>query len=220
MTISASASTLFVESVLAARAGASPKTFYPPLPVPRTASECDHLLEATRRRMRSPEARPFFARELARFLGAGSSVWSQERREMLRTVLAEAGESGVDAVLEAVARTSRADSSDDAEAVLREVLVRSPAVASTLSRRFEQTTSPAVRASIVRALGESRMRLSPTLLSAIDDADVEVRDAAATALGRQRGTTARAVLTRRLAREKSPAVRESIESALDELGSG
>jgi len=218
MSASLSATTFGLNAVAATRATSSPRTYVASLPVPRTADECDHLLEVTRRRMLSPEARPFFARELARFLGAESTVWSRERRETLREVLAAAGESAIDAVLEAVAQTSRADVSDEAEAVLRDVVSRSPAIMPALCRRFQQATSPAARASSIRALRGMDARPARTLLEALNDADLEVRDAAATALGRHGGLEAKTYLVRRLARERNEIVRESIQTALEELG--
>ena len=93
MSASVSATTFGLDSAAAARAttSSSPRTYVASPPVPRTPGECDHLLDVTRTRMLSPDARPFFARQLARFLGAESTVWSRERREALREVLAADG---------------------------------------------------------------------------------------------------------------------------------
>ncbi len=200
---------------------ASPRTYSASFSIPTTGEDCDRLLAAARHHMRRLEHQPALAKELARFLGANSSVWSVKRRTELRHLLAEA-DGAVDAVLNAVAEKPRADISDEAEAVLVKVLAQTPSSLSAFMRRFERDVSAASRASIVRAIGNSSVADAARrmMMMALADDDAEVRDAAATSLTHVGGTTVERALRHRLEREENAVVRESLQSALDDLSAG
>lgn len=216
--MSTSPATFFTATTAPSFPGSSPRTYLSPLAVPQTETEADALLDAMRRRLRIPEYRRFFARELARFIGANSTVWSAARRAALRNVLASAGDEALDAILEVVAANPRVDVSDEAEGVVREMIAQSPSFVSALIVRFDRVGAGAARATIVRALQDVSTRDAHLLaVRALGDAEPEVRDAAAAALARLGGADAQAILRRRLERERNPVVREAIEDALAEL---
>lgn len=188
------------------------------LPIPRTGEDCERLLEQARSRMRVAEVRLHFAKELSRFLGAGSAVWTSARREALQELLASAGEDAIDPVLRAVMQTPRAEVTDDAEAVLAAIGRGSNALLEQLVARLDNAAAPSMRAVLIRSLSHVGKPISRAHFeTALNDDDADVRDAAAIALGQLRLRDAKPALARRLEREKNPVVRESIKSAVEEL---
>lgn len=198
----------------------SSRTDSPVLPVPTSGQACDDMLAFTRDRLRGPEG-DRIARDLARFLGANSSVWTWPRRENLRSLLASVGERGAVAALQALERTPRTDVSDEVGVVLRKILRDSPSVATSLVRAYNRSRSVVVRATLVRALGSARQLPALSLvLRALDDAEPEVREAASFAVAEQDERAAKEHLRRRLQAEQNAVVREAIEEVLSELEAG
>lgn len=198
----------------------SSRTDAPALPVPKTGEAADDMLTFTRDRLRGPEGGRI-ARELARFLGANSAVWTWSRREALRELLVSVGARGALAALEALERSPRTDVSDEAEVVVREVLRQSPLATATLVTAFDRSRSVAVRSTVIRALGSVRDQLASSVVhQALDAHDPEVRESAIFALGEQEGRTAESVLRRRRETESNPVVVDAIEEVLSELESG
>lgn len=207
-------------SVFAESRSASPGTFRPRLFIPRTTDECDRLLESAKSVMRMPmaEIRRDLVSELARFLGARSSVWTTNRRETLSGLIASAGEDAIGPVLETVARTPRAEIADDAEAVLTIIVRRSHSVLNAFLVHLDRILPSAVRAVLIRTLFQVGKQVDQNLFeTALNDDDAEVRDAAAIAIGQLGLGQAKVALERRLKREKNPVVIDSIQTAIDEL---
>lgn len=203
---------------LSARFAGSARTYREELPVPKSEAACRRLLAETKKRMVDPAETPFFAGQLARFLGVNSSAWSWERRVELRGLLVAAGEIGMAAVLEAVARRPLAEVTDEVQAVLTTFARESPPLLQILLERLERDASPSARASIVMALGHADPSKARTPVErALEDPDPEVRDAAALALTRVGDAGSRSVLLRRRGREHNPIVRASIEDAIAEI---
>lgn len=197
---------------------ASPRTFGLTVAIPRTGEECDRLLVQARIRMRMPEMRAPFAKELARFLGAGSTVWTMDRRHSLHVLLESAGEDAVEPVLASVARTPRAEVVDDAELVLAGFARQSSTNVRVLVQRLGSADSAPVRAALLRSLAAvGDPSATPSIERALDDDSAEVRDAAATAVSLLGGTNARSALSRRLGRERNPVVLASLKDALEQL---
>lgn len=168
--------------------------------------------------MQIAEARLHFAKELSRFLGAGSSVWTSACREALQELLASAAEDAIEPVLIAVARTPRSEVADDAEAVLAAIGRRSNALLEQLVARLDQAPSPSMRAVLIRSLSHVGGPISATHFEmALNDDDADVRDAAAIAIGQLGLRDAKPALARRLDREKNAVVRDSIKAAVEEL---
>lgn len=187
--------------------------------LPRTGDDCDRLLGSARVPLRDAELRGPFLRRLTPFLGAGSAVWTAERRERLRELLVSAGEDAIDPILAEVARAPRGDVAEDAEMALAALGAQSPQLLRALLNRLDKAHAASASASLVRAvadLGDAVAR--PKLEGMLAHESVEVRDAAALGLGRLGDKEAITALTRHLSSEPNQLVLESIKSALEELG--
>jgi HEAT repeat protein len=168
--------------------------------------------------MRNPEARALFARELARFLGAASRVWTAERRSRLRRLLQMAGDEAIGPVLVTIVQTPRAEVVDEGEAVLTALGRESSTLLRRLVDLLPRTAPPTARAALVQSLaGVSDPAAKAAIEFALNDESPEVRDAAASALAQIGGPDARSVLQRRLQRERNAVVSASLRAALEEL---
>lgn len=132
---------------------ASPGTYGEPLAAPRTPEEADRLLSRVDelvQKGRVPAGLPF---ELARFLGANSSAWTQQNRTRLRRALAGLERRVIDPLIQAMRALPRTDVLDEAELVLRNL---APTVGPRLRQLVEERgLEPAVRACVLRALARS-----------------------------------------------------------------
>lgn len=196
--------------------------------VPRTHEEARELLQHAARALRRNQALAFVSRQLARFLGASSAVWTHERRAELRALLREAGPEGLLASLRAVADHPVAEVMDEATRIVEPFALAQPlAIVSLLDwppitkPEFQPlASSAAVRVVAARALvGVDEPQIFESLLRALRDPSAEVRDAVVEVLARRGDARAASALRALLATEPDAVVRASIEAALEELGS-
>jgi HEAT repeat protein len=196
----------------------SPRTFSVTMAIPTTGDECERLLDQAAHRMRNPEARALFARELARFLGAASSVWTAERRARLRRLLQTAGDEALGPILATIIQTPRAEVVDEAEAVLTALGRESITLLRQLVDLVPRTAPPTARAALVQSLAGVRDPTAKVAIEvALNDEAPEVRDAAASALARFGAHDSLPALQRRLQRERNAVVVASLRAALEEL---
>jgi hypothetical protein len=206
--------------------GTSPSAYETSFETPTTAEAADAILAAAARAVRNVDARSPLARELARFLGASSRVWSFARRERLRSLLLACRNEGLRATLVAVAECPVPEVMDEAELVIESLVSEACELLTgivdgrPISTPGFQTlaSSPAVRAAIVRALAVAGpSTTTPALVRALQDEAAEVRDAAAQGLARRGDPGTKVELQHRLRSEPDAVVRESLEAALQEL---
>lgn len=202
------------------RASGSTETPQSSLSIPKDDADCGRLLSYAAARIRMPEHRAWVARELARFIGASSTAWSLPRRRVLRELLAGAGDDGLQAVLETIARAPYAQVIDEARLILG-VIARQSSQARELFRHVaSRTVAAPVRVASVRALADAGDTHARRLaVSLFDDRDAETRDAAVWVLA-SLGASAADALRLQAAREISPLVNESIATALSDLDVG
>ncbi|MGA2451356.1 MAG: hypothetical protein ABTD50_22080 [Polyangiaceae bacterium] len=200
--------------------------------------DCDGLLASAENRAKelSSAARQELVEDLARFLGAGSRVWTISRRTRLRRLLADAGVISLGPVLGTVADTPRDDVMDEAVAVLSSAAELHEDVAVWLIDTLGgaqgvagPSALPPLREVMLRAIAHSRSQLARqsrvriAFQLARDDSSPAVRDAAIQALstmGVREGGAVLATLVESLrTTEDSPQVLESIDQALDTLRS-
>ncbi len=203
-----------------------------PFPVPMTDVECDAVLaQATSRLKYLPEsAREELLTDLARFLGASSRVWTAERRQALRSLLARNDVAGVGAALMAAEKTPREEVVDEAVSVLALSVENDPAMVATFVEVLMPTppgmslTEPLAREIVLRALvkahcpGARESKLKVAFAMAKSDPVPAVREVAVQALstiGQRAGADMILVYLRSLrAIEADPQVCESIDEAI------
>ena len=191
---------------------ASPTTRHEAPTAPKTAEEASALLERAERLLSSGGANGVL-RTLARFLGANSSAWTPSNRARLRRVLASRGVDALEAIVKTLQAHPRTDVLDDAELTLRGLTKEALEAVSPLVGN--PALAPSVRACLLRAIvGANTERRERLLSSSLNDAEMELRDAAASLIGELDLVSSKPLLERRLARETDPTVRASIRDAL------
>lgn len=190
------------------------------LAVPSTVEQTSKVLAQAERVLRVSDGGSEVLRELARFLGASSSAWTRDHRVRLRKLLRRGD--AIEAILDEVTATPRAEVVDEAVAILGE-LARARHHADRLGNLLAPASScpDAVRVTVASALGRSDNGHAVSYLeNALSDPSPDVRDAVVNGLVELRAGDLAAKLQARLTREPSALVRETIQTALDELASG
>jgi hypothetical protein len=201
-----------------------------PFGIPADEVQCDALLGTAGWRMNEPAfaaVRSDLVRDLARFLGASSRVWTTPRRLRLEQLLIDAGPYCIGPVFDTVAAMPRDEVMDQAVSVLAAAATAHEEVAETLASLGDAPPAvnpPAVREvilrSLVRASGpiarQAKLRIACRLAT---DPSPAVRDAAVQALaaiGKGEGHEIVLDLLKKLrAAEREPLVLESIDEAAD-----
>lgn len=201
--------------------------------IPMTESECDATLKAAEWRLKEGYLDSSdIVRDLARFLGAGSHVWTGPRRVRLDRILSEASPVSVGPILQVVANSPREEVCDHAVRVLSAAIERDDSVAEQFYEILVRTperpqglTAP-VRETMVRALSRAtgpsadNYRFS-VLVNAVDDQAPAVREAAVNGLATHTPPNfLRPVidlLSRVREQEPNGAVAESTDEAIAEL---
>jgi hypothetical protein len=169
-------------------------------------------------------------RDLARFLGASSRVWTTPRRLRLEQLLADAGPYCIAPVFETVASMPRDEVMDQAVLVLAAAADAHEEVASALAilgTLPPASNPPAVREVIVRSLARAsgpvacHAKLRIAFQLGMSDPSPAVRDAAVQALAMIGGGEGAAIvldlLEKLRAAEREPMVLESIAEAVDSV---
>lgn len=167
------------------------------------------------------------SRQLARFLGAASHVWTYARKAELRAILRDAKWEGALAALWAVADRPHPEVIDEAARLLEAMAREQPlTIASLLDwppiakpELQALATYPAVRVVAARALANvASSAVFESLLKALPDPSTEVRDAVVEVLAMRGDPAAVPALRARFSVEPAAVVRASIAEAIEELG--
>jgi hypothetical protein len=163
--------------------------------------------------------------QLAHYLGATVGEWfTRKLWYELHEVLGAGGETAIEATLATARLAPRDEVIEEAAAVL-ETLSKNEDLLEDLARRLRVSDSWAVRATIVRGLAAEQRdqgyeRRRALVVELLEDPDVEVRAAAAAALGAMNDPACRPAIEAAHAREQEPSIKEELAELLTELPKG